>query len=217
MSRNYLEAFAILIIAFALGFFLLLPKTQELRDLQTRVQGKIAELKERGEYYAGLRVMVDDLNYHREGLEKIGTALPEGADAAAVMGFAQTAAMQSGLAVKGADYSYSAPEVPVDMSADMPVDVSVDANAGLPPAEVFSKKYVISMELTGNYGSLKNFLSIIERSSRLIAVESLDIGSKSEIGGERQSPETPSLPAAADGETEEKVLDYSIKLSANYY
>jgi hypothetical protein len=73
------------------------------------------------------------------------------------------------------------------------------------------------MELTGNYGSLKNFLSIIERSSRLIAVESLDIGSKSEIGGERQSPETPSLPAAADGETEEKVLDYSIKLSANYY
>ena len=211
MSRNYLEAFAVIVIAFALGFFLLLPKTQELRDLQTRVQGKTSELKERGEYYATLRALMDDLNYYREGLEKIGTAFPEGADAAAVMDFAQSAAMQSGLAVKGADYSYSAPEAPVDMSVDAPVDV----NAGLPPAEVFSKRYVISMELTGNYGSLKNFLSIIEHSSRLIAVESLDIGSRSEIDGEGQSPETPSL--SASGETDEKVLDYSIKLSANYY
>jgi len=200
MSRNYLEAFAILIIAFALGFFLLLPKTQELRDLQARVQSKTGELKERGEYYAALRAMVDDLSYHREGLEKIGTALPEGADAAAVMDFAQTAEMHSGLSVKDVEYSGTA--------------AGTDTGADPTSPEASLKNYTISLKLSGSYGNFKSFLAVIENSSRLISVESLDIDSKSEIERKGESPEEKSAPLAAEGE---KILDYDVKLSTNYY
>lgn len=203
MSRNYLEAFAILIIAFALGFFLLLPKCQNLRDLQSKVQIKTGELREREEYYAGLKAIMDDLNYYRENLEKIGSALPVGADAAAMMDFAKNAAMNSGLAVKGIEYSGAA-------GTSAAPDVAADPT--LP--EVSLKNYTISLKLSGSYGNFKSFLAVIENSSRLITVESLGVASKSEIKSGGESPEEESAPLPAAGE---KILDYDVKLSTNYY
>jgi hypothetical protein len=95
MSRNYLEAFAILIIALALGFFLLLPKCQSLRDLQSKVQIKTGELRDtRRNIMPGLRAIMDDLNYYRENFGKDRAVLcPPAADAAAMMDFAKNAAM----------------------------------------------------------------------------------------------------------------------------
>ncbi|MFZ3100319.1 MAG: type 4a pilus biogenesis protein PilO [Minisyncoccales bacterium] len=200
MSRNYLEAFAILIIAFALGFFLLLPKCQSLRDLQGQVQIKAGELKEREEYYAGLKAIMDDLNYYRENLEKIGSALPVGADAAAMMDFAKNAAMNSGLAVKGIEYS----------GAGAGADNAADPTS----PETSLKNYTISLKLSGSYGNFKSFLAIIENSSRLITVESLGVASKSEIKSGGESPEEESVPLPPAGE---KILDYDVKLSTNYY
>jgi len=201
MSRNYLEAFAILIIALALGFFLLLPKCQSLQDLQSKVQIKTGELREREEYYAGLRAIMDDLNYYRENLEKIGSALPAGADAAAMMDFAKNAAMHSGLSVKGIEYSGAG--AGASGAADDPT---------LP--EVSLKNYTISLKLSGSYGNFKSFLAVIENSSRLITIESLGVASKSEIESGGESPEEKSAPLAAEGE---KILDYDVKLSTNYY
>ncbi len=197
MSRNYLEAFAIFIIAFALGFFLLLPKTQELRDLQVQVQNKMGELKEREKYYAGLKAIMDDLNHYRENLEKINSALPVGADAAAMMYFTKNAAMHSGLSVKGIEYSGAAA-----------------AAADPTSPEVSLKNYTVSLKLSGSYGNFKSFLAVIENSSRLITIESLGVDSGSEIKGEGESPEKESVPLPAEGE---KILDYDIKLSVNYY
>ena len=204
MSRNYLEAFAILIIALALGFFLLLPKCQSLRDLQSKVQIKTGELREREEYYAGLRAIMDDLNYYRENLEKIGSALPAGADAAAMMDFAKNAAMHSGLSVKGIEYSGAG------------ADAGGASNAADDPtlSEVSLKNYTISLKLSGSYGNFKSFLAVIENSSRLITIESLGVASKSEIESGGESPEEKSAPLAAEGE---KILDYDVKLSTNYY
>jgi len=197
----------ILIIAFALGFFLLLPKCQSLRDLQSQVQIKTGELREREEYYAGLKAIMDDLDYYRENLEKIGSALPAGADAAAVMNFTKNAAMQSGLAVKDIEYSGAGAVAEVAEFAD------AAAESELP--EVSLKNYAVSLKLSGSYGSFKNFLAIIENSSRLITVKSLGVDSKSEIKSESESPEEGiAPPPAVEGE---KILDYDVKLLVNYY
>jgi len=152
---------------------------------------------------------MDDLDYYRENLEKIGSALPAGADAAAVMNFTKNAAMQSGLAVKDIEYSGGG-AVAVAEVAEF-----ADAAAESELPEVSLKNYAVSLKLSGSYGSFKNFLAIIENSSRLITVKSLGVDSKSEIKNESESPEEGiAPPPAVEGE---KILDYDVKLLVNYY
>jgi Tfp pilus assembly protein PilO len=200
MSRNYLEAFAILIIAFALGFFLLLPKYQESQAAKARIEEKKAEIKARADYYAGLGAIMKDLEHYGENMEKINTALPDSLDAPAVMNFAKEAAMQSGLFVKGVDYS----------GAGSPPSSDETLSSGTSPLNSYS----VSVKLTGTYSGLKNFLSIIERSSRLIAVSSIGIQAEEKKEGEIEDNENArdSSPAAED-----KILDCVVKLSAHYY
>jgi len=196
MSKNYLEAFAILVIAFALGFFLLLPKYQESQNAKVRVEEKKAEIKARADYYANLEAIMEDLRYYQENMEKIDTALPDSLDAAAVMNFAQMAAMQTGLAVKSIDYA--APG-------------SAPSSGGLSLGS-----YSVSMRLAGTYSGLKNFLSIIERSSRLIAVSSINVQS----GWEEEKKEKEKNNAKANNPAQaptDKILDYEVKLLAHYY
>ncbi len=200
MSRNYLEAFAILIIAFALGFFLLLPKYQESQAAKTRVEEKKAEIKARADYYADLGAIMKDLEHYGENMEKINTALPDSLDAPAVMNFAKEAAMQAGLFVKGVDYSGAGGLSSSDEASSSGVS-SLNS-------------YSISVKLTGTYSGLKNFLSIIERSSRLIAVSSVGIQAEQKKEGEGENNENARDSSQA---AEDKILDCDVKLSAHYY
>jgi Tfp pilus assembly protein PilO len=193
MSRNYLEAFVVLIVAAALGFFLVIPKYQELQEIRRQVVEKTAEIKNRQNYYADLAAMAADLDQYRSGFEKIDSALPDNLDAPALMSFAQAAALQSGLAVKNIDFGGASPSSP-------------SGEEGLT-----LQKYGISIQLEGSYANFKNFLSIIERSSRLAAVDSISVkssGVQIAVGsGENNNSE----------KAGEKPLDYEVKLSAHYY
>ncbi len=196
MSRNYLEAFTILIITFALGFFLVLPKYQESQDTKRQVEEKKNEIKNRAEYYAGLDAIMADLEYYQENMQKVDTAIPDNSDVAAMMNFAQAAAMQAGLAVKGIEHSGA---------AAVPASVSGEPVLG---------KYVVSIQLAGGYGNFKNFLSIIERSTRLIAVESAGVRADQEKEEDQSRNEAPKT---ISQEESGEIINYEVKLSANYY
>jgi len=198
MSRNYLEAFTILIITFALGFFLVLPKYQESQDIKRQVEEKKNEIKNRAEYYAGLDAIMADLKYYQENMQKVNTAIPDNLDVAATMNFAQAAAMQAGLAVKGIEHSGAAAvRAPV---SDEPV----------------LGKYVVSIQLAGGYGNFKNFLSIIEHSSRLIAVESVGVRADQEEEEKEDQSQNEEDKTTSQEESGE-IINYEVKLSANYY
>jgi len=196
MSRNYLEAFTILIITFALGFFLVLPKYQESQDIKRQVEEKKNEIKNRAEYYAGLDAIMADLKYYQENMQKVNTAIPDNLDVAATMNFAQAAAMQAGLAVKGIEHSGAA-------AVHLPAS-----------GEPVLGKYIISIKLAGGYGNFKNFLSIIEHSSRLIAVESVSVRADQEK--EEEQGQNERVKTIAQEESEE-IIGFEVKLSANYY
>lgn len=196
MSRNYLEAFVIIIIAFGLGFFLAVPKYQELQTVNSRIKEKKAKIAAQASYYAGLEAMMSDLDRYHENLSKIDAALPESLDAPVVMNFVQTAAMQAGLALQDIGYTGAGK------------NISPVSGTSLPG-------YEISLKASGSYESFKNFLSIIERSSRLISVISLSVNTKSDISNPDAGANLiveKKEPASSD-----EILDYEIKILANYY
>jgi Tfp pilus assembly protein PilO len=201
MSRNYLEAFVVIIVAAAIAFFLVRPKFDEAQDLARQVEEKTEEIKNQRDYYDKLRAAKENLDRYAENFQKIDTALPEEADAPAVMNFLQAAAMQAGLVIKTVDYKGGGT-----------ISKDDSAGGGESAGGVVLKQYGITASLAGSYADLKSFLSIVERSSRLIAVESIDLKSDTESkeGGEV-------VEKKKTKDDFDKTINYDIKFSANYY
>jgi Tfp pilus assembly protein PilO len=204
MTKNYLEAFVMLIVAFAVGFFLVLPKYQEKQAVERQIQEKNEIIKNNRDYYAGLAVIVDNLDKYQGNLEKVNVALPDRPDAPALMNFVQAAAMQSGLLVKGIDYAGNTKPL-------SEVDYAVDELQAAAVQGLTLQSYLVSMSLAGSYGNFKNFLSMIERSGRLIAIESIDLQSKN------NKEESNDVDAGQVLKGVDKIINYNVKLSVNYY
>lgn len=217
MSRNYLEAFVIVIVAAGFGFFLTWPKLLELRDIEQKINEKIYMEKSLQEHYSSLEKISMDLGNYKNNLLKIKSAFPTTLDSPALMSFIQATAMQSGLVLKGVEYSGSAAATDgavtkvsgvAEESADMSGDTSTVKNA--------LRKYNVSVSLMGSYNDFKGFLSRIERSSRLIEFGQISIESAKE-----EAPAGGVSVAKVDQEKEvdaaDQALNYSVSLSVNYY
>ncbi|MCU0653332.1 MAG: type 4a pilus biogenesis protein PilO [Candidatus Pacebacteria bacterium] len=199
MSRNYLEAFVIALMSVAFGFFLTWPEYVALQRVETEIAEKNAEIRSRQDYYNNLKKISNELEDYQENLEKIRTAFPTGSDVPVMMSFVQAAAMQSGLIMKSIEYSGS---------GEGPVNTAKKAAGGKGDAgKLTLQQYTVATMLAGNYDSLKNFLAKIEHSSRLIGTDNLGIT----VAKEKKGADV------KKSETEDKILEYSIDLFANYY
>lgn len=195
--------------AFALGFFLVLPKYQEAQMIGAQAEEKIVEIQKRTDYYDALVAIADQLDQCAESYKKIETALPDNPDASALMSFAQAAAMQSGLAVKNISYSQSG-----SSSSSLP---AAGRDSSEKTASLLLREYGVDIGLSGNYESLKNFLQIVEKSSRLITVKSINLQSEEKDDGENQDMEIAAAPKNDSSGQDDQIIDYEIKLSAHYY
>lgn len=207
MSRNYLEAFVIVILAAAFIFFLTWPKYIEIRNTEGKIDEKKSEIKNREDYYANLENIAAELDNYQQNLEKINSAFPVNPDVPALMNFVQAAAMQSGLIMKGIDYSGSG-------SADVGKAGlgQVQENSAGPAAKLSLQKYSIFTSLVGSYDNFKNFLKIIEKSSRLIVENQMSVDAKGQ-----ESPKSNQDQLTETASKAGQVLDYSVSLTANYY
>jgi len=207
MSRNYLEALIIILVTVALGYFLVWPKSVELKNSRQLIEEKNAEIKNRQDYYANLEKAISELDQYGEIVQKIDTAFPVDTDAPSFMNFLQAAAMQSGLILGGAGYSGT-------ISAQSSDGGDVAAVASLSTKKYSLQNYSVSVELTGSYANFKNFLSRVEHSSRLAEVGAVKVSSKKD-GGEKKDLQQ-SLTAEIQNPSD-AILNYSVKLNANYY
>ena len=147
-----------LILLFAIFYFL--PRYQELRYIEKEVEMKEEELSRREERIRELKSLQEELGNYREQLAKIDSALPVDEDLPALFDFLQKAASQSGLVLKS--ISHSAAKLSPDF-ADL-------------------KETEVSLELSGVYDSLKNFLPVLETTARLIETQSVSFSSDPEDG-----------------------------------
>jgi len=146
-----------LLISFAWGIFFLSPKNKTLNFLKEEIGQKQFELQSQEEYLANLTRTAENLKNYQIQLSKIDSALPDTPELPALFDFLQKSASQSGLVLKG-----------------------LEATSGT-QAEEGLRETRLNLLLIGSYTSFKNFLSVLEYSSRLIETESLTFSS-SEAG-----------------------------------
>lgn len=210
MSRNYLEAFIVVLVTIALGFFLVWPESAALKDTRQKIADKKAEIENRTEYYASLEKTVSGLDQNADVIKKIDTAFPGNPDAPSLMNFLQAAAMQSGLIMKSANYSGQS-----QVSGSITSLVNNGQAPVAAPLRHSLQVYEVSLVLTGNYANFKSFLSMVENSSRLIDIEAVNVATSEDDKSQKASSDQKDQIQNQDQST--VMLDYSVRLRANYY
>ena len=157
MNRPIIIAICILII-FALAFLLISPKYQALKSSWTNIEKKQGELNYLKDYFVELNKTSEDFKAYETEFLKIESAIPLDPSVPSLFNFIQTKASQNGLVLK---------------------NVSLTAtNQSVQRSNI--KEYHFSIELSGFYPAFKNFLSILEKSGRLIEIERITFSAPKE-------------------------------------
>ena len=137
------------LLSFILVFTLILPKYQSLTQLKKEISEMKVTFETQEKYFSELEKISNQLKDYQENLAKIDSALPKDSEIPPFLNFIQKTASQSGLSLKGIKL--------VSTSSQ---------KAGF-------KENKIGFVLGGNYPALENFLSVLEKSARLIEVEQI--------------------------------------------
>jgi Tfp pilus assembly protein PilO len=142
----------IIFITILFAFFLVVPEYTKLQDMRVQVAQKTAEYRAQFDYFGDISRTYYNLQDKKAELQKIDDALPSKPDFGQLIYFFQAKSKDNGLALKNFALSQAG------------------SGAGVKPI-------TFSLSLVGNYSSLKNFVSYLEKSARLFEIVSISFGS----------------------------------------
>jgi len=145
------------LLSFFLIIFLIFPKYQNLNSLKKEIFEKEDELSSQEKYFETLQKTSEELKKYAPSLSKVDAALPKNPSLPELLNFIQKTSAQSGLSLKG---------------------ISPAATSPLKGGKI--KETRMNFVLVGNYPDFKNFLSILEKSARLIDIENFSFSSPKE-------------------------------------
>ncbi len=149
----------IIIICFlstiVLGVFLLYPKYQNFVVFEKQIKAKENELQSKQEYLSNLSENSEQLKKYQEKLLVIDAALPSTLSLPSLFDLLQKIASQNGLIVKDMNSSY------------------VTNPEGIQEVRV-------DLKIVGLYSSFKSFISVLEKSARMIEIESFSFSTPQE-------------------------------------
>lgn len=131
------------------------PKYQEMEDLQRNLGQQSADFNGKSLYYQKINALGLQIKDRQQVLDKISVALPQVATLSPEMYFFQQAAAQNGLAIKSIVFAQGGP---------------INATSTI-------KTILFSLDLSGSYSGLKNFLRQVEGSARIFQVNSISFNS----------------------------------------
>lgn len=181
--------YTIVFLGFALLVIILLvsPQYQNWRFSSIRLKEfKKAEERQR-EHFNNLRQSWENLEKYRSSLLKINTALPESANLPELLNFIQKLAGQVGLSLKKIN--------------------SIETKKA---SSSTIKETRIEINLTGSYPAFKSFLTSIEKSARLIEVESINFSYPTEMEKKLQEEQV-------DKKDKLKIFEFQVKIKVNHY
>ncbi len=150
----------IFLLSIALGIGLISPQYQTFKIIQKEVGARQAELQSKEEYLSNLNKASDKLKEYEAQISKVDSILPSDPGLPALFDFVQNASSQSGLVLKGISPS------------------STRASQNFEGIQ----ETALSLILSGSYSSFKSFLSVLEKTSRLIEIESISFVSPEKEG-----------------------------------
>jgi len=160
-KQNIIAIFLFLTLIF--GISQVWPRYQELKFLEQRNEQKRAEIRGREEYLQELKKAEETLKDYETQISKIDSVLPSEPGLEILFNFLQKASSQSGLVLT--DIKPSGPQAAPNLE-------------GL-------KETAVSLAVSGSYSSLKNFISVLEKTARLIEVESISFSSIEKEGPQK--------------------------------
>lgn len=161
MPRIFIS-FILLGISLVLGVIFFWPRYQELDNLRVQIENEKQEIQNQNEYYQELSLISKELDKHREELTKIDSALSLNPPLLSLLKYLQKIAPENGLILTGISSFLTKP---IPERADI-------------------KEIQGSLKLSGSYSSLKNFLKTLEKSARLIEVDSISFSASQNKEGE---------------------------------
>jgi len=173
--KNYsFYTLIIFLLSLFLISFLIFPKYQKFNSLKKEILEKERELSSQGEYFETLQKTSEELKKYETSLSKIGAALPKNLSLPELLNFMQKASSQSGLFLKEISPALTAP-----LEKSAPEGQASPNTVGR--GEI--KETRINFLLVGSYPDFKNFLFILEKSSRLIDIENVSFSLPKEKEG----------------------------------
>lgn len=130
------------------------PKYQELKLKRAEVYQKETELRNLKDYGAEISFLSEELKKYSAELEKIDSALPSRFSLLSFLNYLQKTTSENGLILK--NYGYSLPPPAKEKEGGQEI-----------------KEVHFDMNFSGSYSSFKNFLPVLEKSSKLIEIEKI--------------------------------------------
>ena len=138
-----------------LGVFAL-PNYYLYQNLESKIKIQKLQIIQGEQYFKNLRSAYQLFQTHPENIEKIKGAIPRTPSLPSLFNYLQQSAAQSGMVLKNIGMSRSTRE------------------------KTFSNKkirrFTLTLGLRGDYEGLKKFIGLLERSSRLMSIRSLNLG-----------------------------------------
>lgn len=157
--RNYpLYIIFVTALSLLLIFTLLVPKYKELTLLKQEIFLKEADLQSHEEYFERLKGISEQIKANETSFAKIESALPEEISLTDLFNFFQKVASQTELVL-----------------------TEINPAPTLSEEEERVKVTSVELGLAGGYPGFKNFLSIIEKSARLIEIDRIVFSSEKEL------------------------------------
>lgn len=166
MPKALTAAILIFITIFGL-FFLVSPKYHKWGDLRQKQESKELLLREKQSYFSKLGQLSHRLQAKEGTLSKIDSALPSKPETSRLLNFLSETAKNNGLLLTKIG--------PITKSQVSSGEQQVGKGQEEKPV---LKEITFSFKLLGDYPSLKNFLTAVEKSARLIEIENLSFSSK---------------------------------------
>lgn len=141
----FLTFFVILAIA------VIFPKKSELDSLLKKVDEKRADLQSKESYFSSLEKTYQDFEKYPEQLAKISSAFPQSSQFPALFDFLQKASSQTGMVLTNV--------------SPLMGKLSSGSQEG--------SENVINLTVLGTYPNFREFLRVLENSSRMIEVENI--------------------------------------------
>ena len=166
IGLNILVAAVTAVLIFVLlltAFSVLQPKIKELTKIGKEISQKETEIELNQNYFVRLRDTKTELDKYQPELSKIDSSLPNDALVPDFLGFLQGATSQSGLLLQKSGSFVTSP------SSNFPL----------------LQETTFSVGVAGSYGAFKTFLNSLEKSARVIEVNSITFspGTASAAGG----------------------------------
>ena len=151
------------LIVILLAFFALLPKYEELDAKNFQLEARKADFENITDYFQNLTSQNERLAEYEESMAKINSALPDKPAMPSVLNFVKSTAEENGGSLTSAALSSSR-----KTTAKRKIEETGASDI---------KENTFSITVAGSYSSFKNFLSVLEKSARLIEAESLSFSS----------------------------------------